>query len=252
MKPFTVGMALEAGRVTPQTPIQTAPGRRDRRLHHQRHAQHGMLTVQQVIQKSSNIGALKIALQMQPREMWETYTALGFGQKPQISFPGAVSGPAAPVQDLEAGGAGDHVVRLRPVGVAVPDGAFLHRVRARRQIIPVTMLKNNEPPVGVRVFSAKTRMAVRKMLQMAPAPAAPAPGADAGLLGRRQVRHGAQAGRQGLREQQVPLVVRRHGADRQAAHHRRGDGRRAERRPSTSAATSPHPCSARWCSRRCA
>jgi cell division protein FtsI (penicillin-binding protein 3) len=54
------------------------------------------LTVSQVIQKSSNVGAVKIAMQMQPREMWEMYTQVGFGQKPQMQFPGAVSGRLRP------------------------------------------------------------------------------------------------------------------------------------------------------------
>ena len=97
MKPFTVGLALETGRVTPSTPIQTSPGYvmvggfkiSDS------HA-HGVLTVQEVIQKSSNIGTLKIAQRMQPQEMWDTYTALGYGQKPQIQFPVAVSGRLRP------------------------------------------------------------------------------------------------------------------------------------------------------------
>ena len=97
MKPFTIGLALETGRVTPQTQIQTAPGYvviGGAKISDS-HA-HGLLTVQQVIQKSSNIGTLKIALQMQPREMWETFSEVGFGQKPQITFPGAVSGRLRP------------------------------------------------------------------------------------------------------------------------------------------------------------
>jgi cell division protein FtsI (penicillin-binding protein 3) len=40
-----------------------------------------------VIQKSSNVGTTKIAMQMPAREMWETFSAAGFGQKPQIAFP---------------------------------------------------------------------------------------------------------------------------------------------------------------------
>jgi cell division protein FtsI (penicillin-binding protein 3) len=48
--------------------------------------------VSEVIQKSSNVGTVKMALQMQPREMWELYTQVGFGQRPQVPFPGAVSG----------------------------------------------------------------------------------------------------------------------------------------------------------------
>ena len=73
MKPFTIGLALETGRVTPQTQIQTAPGyvvdvheRSSIRI------AHGLLTVAAGDPESSNIGTLKIALQMQPREMWET------------------------------------------------------------------------------------------------------------------------------------------------------------------------------------
>jgi cell division protein FtsI (penicillin-binding protein 3) len=34
-----------------------------------------VLTVEGVIQKSSNVGTVKIAMQMQPREMWETFSA---------------------------------------------------------------------------------------------------------------------------------------------------------------------------------
>ena len=97
MKPITVAMALEAGRVTPQTLIDTGPGRFTmggftiRDTH-----DYGTLTVEGVIQKSSNVGALKIAQKLSPNEMWDTYTALGYGQKPQIQFPGAVTGRLRP------------------------------------------------------------------------------------------------------------------------------------------------------------
>ncbi|MGH6623712.1 MAG: peptidoglycan D,D-transpeptidase FtsI family protein, partial [Burkholderiaceae bacterium] len=58
MKPITVGMALEAGRVKPSTLIETGPGRYQiggftiSDTHN-----YGTLTVEGVIQKSSNIGA---------------------------------------------------------------------------------------------------------------------------------------------------------------------------------------------------
>ena len=81
MKPITVAMALEAGRVKPQTLVETGPGRFSiggftiSDTHN-----YGTLTVEGVIQKSSNVGALKIAQKMSPHEMWETYTALGYGR----------------------------------------------------------------------------------------------------------------------------------------------------------------------------
>jgi len=93
MKPFVVARALEAGLVTPSSRIDTSPGSiqiggstiRDSHPH-------GVLSVTEVIQKSSNVGTVKIAMRMQPRDLWEVYSAVGFGRKPQIGFPGAATG----------------------------------------------------------------------------------------------------------------------------------------------------------------
>ncbi|WP_290672906.1 penicillin-binding protein 2 [Aquabacterium sp.] len=97
MKPIIASLALETRRVKPDTIISTAPGRLtiDGSTISDAHP-HGDLTVEEVIQKSSNVGTAKMALQMQPREMWEMYTAVGLGQKPQIGFPGVVTGRLRP------------------------------------------------------------------------------------------------------------------------------------------------------------
>jgi cell division protein FtsI (penicillin-binding protein 3) len=108
-----------------------------------------------VIQKSSNVGALKIAQKMAPQEMWNTYTALGYGQKPQLQFPGAVTRPPAPLEDLAPGRAGHHVLRLRPVGVAVPDGHSYTAFAHDGEVVPVTMLKTDTAIGGHPVFSPR-------------------------------------------------------------------------------------------------
>ncbi|HYF44108.1 MAG TPA: penicillin-binding protein 2, partial [Ramlibacter sp.] len=97
MKPFIAALALEKGLVTPETTIQTAPGRLaiGGSTISDAHPQ-GLLTVQQVIQKSSNVGTVKMAMQLPARDMWELYSQVGFGQKPQVPFPGAVSGRLRP------------------------------------------------------------------------------------------------------------------------------------------------------------
>jgi cell division protein FtsI (penicillin-binding protein 3) len=179
MKPFTIGLALETGLVTPQTQIQTAPGYvvfSGKKISDS-HA-HGLLTVQEVIQKSSNIGTLKIALQMQPRQMWELFTEAGFGQKPQITFPGAVSGRLRPYKSWRPieqatmsygyGMSASLFQMARSYTVFAHDG----------QIIPATLLKTNEPAAGVRVFSSKTAAAMRTMLQMAAGPGGTGPKAQ--------------------------------------------------------------------------
>ncbi|RUP25410.1 MAG: penicillin-binding protein 2 [Curvibacter sp.] len=171
MKPITVGMALEAGRITPQTIIDTTPGRLTitgstiTDTHN-----YGVLTVEGVIQKSSNVGATKIAQRMSPHEMWDTYSALGFGQKPQISFPGAVSGRVRPYKSW------------RPIEQATMSygyglsASLFQMVRSYTafahdgEIIPATILKSDTRASGVKVFSPQTATAVRKMLQMAAGP----------------------------------------------------------------------------------
>ena len=171
MKAFTVGLALQTGRVKPETKIQTAPGRLQITGSTISDAHpHGVLTVQEVIQKSSNVGTVKIAMQMQPREMWEIFSQAGFGQKPQIAFPGVVSGRLRPYKSW------------RPIEQATMSygyglsASLFQMARAYTvfghdgQIIDATLLKSNEPAAGVQVFSAKTAMEVRKMLQMAAGP----------------------------------------------------------------------------------
>lgn len=176
MKPITVGMALEAGRITPHTIVETAPGRYSiggftiSDTHN-----YGSLTVEGVIQKSSNVGALKIAQKMSPHEMWDTYTALGYGQKPQIQFPGAVTGRLRPWKTWrpveQATMAYGYGLSASLFQMAHSYTSFAHDGR----IIPVTMLKSSEPAVGVQVFSAENAKAIRRMLQMAAAPGGTGP-----------------------------------------------------------------------------
>ena len=176
MKPITVAIALEAGRVKPQTLIDTGPGRFSlggftiSDTHN-----YGTLTVEGVIQKSSNVGALKIAQKMTPREMWDAYVALGYGQKPQIQFPGAVTGRLRPWKSWrpveQATMAYGYGLSASLFQMAHSYTSFAHD----GEIIPVTMLKSSEPAVGVKVFSAENARAVRQMLQMAAAPGGTGP-----------------------------------------------------------------------------
>ena len=171
MKPITVGLALESGKFKPTTVIDTSPGRINvtgstiSDTHN-----YGALTVAGVIQKSSNVGTVKLSQQMSAKSMWETFSAVGFGQKPQISFPGAASGRLRPYKSW------------RPVEQATMSygyglsASLLQMTRSYTvfanggRVIPATMLRTTEPPVGVPVFSERTADEVRKMLQMAAGP----------------------------------------------------------------------------------
>ena len=171
MKPFTIGLALDTGRVKPSTLVDTTPGRLTitgstiSDTHN-----YGVLTVEGVIQKSSNVGTTKLAMQMPAREMWETFSAAGFGQKPHVGFPGAVSGRLRPYKSWrpieQATMSYGYGLSASLFQMARSYTVFAHN----GQIIPATMLKSAIPAVGVPVFSPKTANEVRKMLQMAAGP----------------------------------------------------------------------------------
>jgi cell division protein FtsI (penicillin-binding protein 3) len=173
MKPVTVAMALDAGKVRPQTLINTAPGVYQlskftiRDTHN-----YGTLTVEGVIQKSSNIGALKIGQQLNAKQMWETYTALGYGRRPEVAFPGAAAGRLRPWKNWrpteQATMTYGYGLSASLFQMAHSYTAFAHDGR----VIPATLLKSAsaEPVLGERVFSEGTARAVRKMLQMAAGP----------------------------------------------------------------------------------
>ncbi len=171
MKPITIGLALESGRVRPESIVDTTPGRLTitgstiSDTHN-----YGVLTVEGVIQKSSNVGTTKIAMQLPAREMWETFSAVGFGQKPQIGFPGAVGGRLRPYK-------GWRPIEQATMSYGYGLSASLFQMARSYtvfanggRVIPATMLKTGQEAVGVPVFSERTANQVRKMLQMAAGP----------------------------------------------------------------------------------
>lgn len=179
MKPFIAAMALEKKWVTPETRIETAPGRITIAGATITDAHpHGVLSVNEIIQKSSNVGTVKMAMRAEPREMWEFYSQAGFGQKPPLPFPGVVSGKLRayktwrPIEQATMSygyGLSASLFQLaRSYSVFARDG----------ELIPVTLLKAEQPAPGVRIMSEQNAQAVRKMLQMATAQGGTAPQAQ--------------------------------------------------------------------------
>lgn len=173
VKPFVVARALDLGIVKPDTMIKTAPGSvvisgkeiRDVGRYQQ-------LTVQQVIQKSSNIGIVTIAMKMTPQELWDTYTGIGFGQKPQIDFPGVAVGRLRPYKSWRPI---EHATQAYGYGLSVSllQLAHAYTVFARDgELIPLTLRRRDTTQAvqGVKVFTPQTASAVREMLHMAAMP----------------------------------------------------------------------------------
>jgi cell division protein FtsI (penicillin-binding protein 3) len=93
MKPIAITSVLENGLAAPTTPVETSPGYMVISGHTIRdHSNYGLLDVTGVLTKSSNVGVTRLALQLQPEQMWDTYSRLGFGEVTGTGFPGESAG----------------------------------------------------------------------------------------------------------------------------------------------------------------
>jgi len=166
LKPFTAAAALEAGTFKADTKIETAPGfmRIGRATIHDAHPQ-GLITVSEVIQKSSNVGAAKMALSLQPQYLWSTFNQMGFGSPVNIGFPGEATGRLRPYKSWrpieQATMSYGHGISLSLIQLARAYTVFANDGEIR----PVSLLKVKEHPVGQQVFSASTARSVRDMLE---------------------------------------------------------------------------------------
>ncbi|WP_299450306.1 penicillin-binding protein 2 [uncultured Pigmentiphaga sp.] len=184
IKPFSIALALDLGRVQPNTVVDTGNGRMNfygRTISDTRG--YGKLDVAGVVQKSSNIGTTLISQRLESKEMWEKYTELGLGQVPKLDFPGAVAGRLRPYE------------KWKPIekatmsygyglSVSLVQLAQAYTVFARDgDTVPLTFLKTDRPAPGTRVFSPKTARTMRQMLEAVVGPGGTA--AQAQVMGYR-------------------------------------------------------------------
>jgi cell division protein FtsI (penicillin-binding protein 3) len=176
LKPFTVALAMETGRLTPQTRIDTAPGTLTI-ANYTIHDSHpgGAMSAAQVIQKSSNVGAAKIALGLPREEMHGMFRRVGFGAAPKLGFPGEASGrlrEAKTWRPIEQA----TMAYGHGISVSLIQLARAYTVFARDgELAPLTLTKTGAPAAGERVFSPEVAREVRAMLESAVQPGGTAP-----------------------------------------------------------------------------
>ncbi|MCB1959750.1 MAG: penicillin-binding protein 2 [Rhodocyclaceae bacterium] len=168
MKPFVAALALERGKFRFDTVIDTGDGRMsfDNATISDAH-KHGPLTVAEVIQKSSNIGIVRMAMSFQPQEMWSLYDSLGFGTAMLTGFPGEASGrlrPASAWRPVEQA----TMSYGHGVSVSLMQLARAYAVFARDgDMVPVRLTRAEAPqPAGQRIFSPQTVREMRAMMEM--------------------------------------------------------------------------------------
>jgi cell division protein FtsI (penicillin-binding protein 3) len=179
LKPFTIAAALDAGAVRPDTLVATGNGTLaiGPNTVHDAHPA-GTLTVAQVIQKSSNVGAAKIALGLPAQTMWQKLADAGFGTAPKTGFPGEVSGRLRPAKSWKP---------IEQATISYGHGISVNLVQLARaytvfatngELMPVTLMKTGAPVAGRPAGARGTALAGRRQLEMGVQPGGTAPRAQ--------------------------------------------------------------------------
>lgn len=166
IKPFNIAYALNEGKYTPETKIDTNPGWMEIGGYKiEDESNYGVINLSQVLQKSSNIGAAKIMLSLEPQKYWNLLSHFGFGQRSASGFPGESSGLLV-----------SHSVWYPSVIATLAYGyglsatamqlAQAYAILATKGIHkPATFLKVESEPKGERIIDAKIAQNVLEMLE---------------------------------------------------------------------------------------
>jgi cell division protein FtsI (penicillin-binding protein 3) len=166
IKPFTVLAALESKRWQPETLIDTAPGyfRVGNKLV-QDPLNRGTISLQQALQKSSQVGIAKVALDLEPGAVFDVLSRAGIGEFIGTGLPGEASGR------LSNQGLNNVVVRATLAygyGLAVSPLQLAHgylTLATGGRRLPVSVLAQNEAPRGERVFEQRHAESVLAMME---------------------------------------------------------------------------------------
>lgn len=176
LKPFTVASALEHGKVTPNTVINTEHGvyTVGNKQIHDTHPE-ATLTVTQVIQKSSNVGAAKMALMLPPETLWQSLSDSGFGEHTGSEFPGEAAGKLReantwrPIE--QATMSYGHGISVNLLQLARAYTVFANE----GELKPISLQKLAAPAIGKKILSDRTAHNLRDMMELVVMPGGTAP-----------------------------------------------------------------------------
>jgi len=155
IKPFVVAAGLASGKFTTSSVIDTSPGFiqvGDKSFPDEHNL--GAVPLATVLAKSSNVGMIKLALQLEPKQIWSTLNRFGFGQVTSSGFPGESAGVftdyshwrAISIATLSHG----YGISVTPLQLAQAYAA-IGALGVRR---PVSLLRVDAAPPGERVLDA--------------------------------------------------------------------------------------------------
>ena len=167
MKTFSIASALDSGKYTPETKINTNPGwfMIGKNKVHDENLNHGVITVIKVLQKSSNVGVAKMTLSIPAKHFIDLLKRVGFGERTRSGFPGESSGY---IEDGTKMDPFDLATLAFGYGISVTALQLAHAyavIADNGLKCPITFLKENKPAKCVRVVDKKTANDMLHMLK---------------------------------------------------------------------------------------
>ncbi|MGB5688798.1 MAG: penicillin-binding transpeptidase domain-containing protein [Woeseiaceae bacterium] len=166
LKPLVVAAALESGQYRPSSIIDTAPGFivvGPKRIEDTRNL--GRVSLTTILARSSNVGITKLAMTLQPDQLWDTMTQFGLGELTTSGFPGESAGMLTHFSNWrpisQATLAYGYGISVTPLQLAQAYAAIGDDGRMR----PISLVALDQPNRGNQVISEDTATAVRRMLE---------------------------------------------------------------------------------------
>jgi cell division protein FtsI (penicillin-binding protein 3) len=167
IKPFFVAAALASGKYRENSVIDTSPGyiKVGTRIFEDEHGSLGRVDLATILAKSSNVGMGLLALSLEPEQMWQTLSTLGFGQVTTSGYPG------------ESAGLLSNYSHWRPVGIVTMSHGYglsvtpLQLTHAYATLggygvnRPVSFLRVDSPPPATQILDAGVSRAVVNLLE---------------------------------------------------------------------------------------
>ena len=184
IKPLIMAAAIESGRYRAGSMVDTSPGYvvvGPKRIEDSHNL--GRISLSTVLSRSSNVGATKIAMSLEPDQLWQTMTKFGFGSLTSSGFPGESAGLLTHYSDWrkisQATLGYGYGVSVTPLQLAQAYAAF----GSDGEIRPVSLIKLDLPNDGQRIMASDTAASIRMMMEDVVKPGGT--GSEAGVVGYR-------------------------------------------------------------------
>jgi cell division protein FtsI (penicillin-binding protein 3) len=166
IKPLILAAALDSGRYRASSIVDTAPGYvvvGPKKIEDPRNL--GRISLTTILSRSSNVGATKIAMSLEPDQLWDTMTRFGLGSLTASGFPGESAGLLTHYNDWrqisQATLGYGYGVSVTPLQLAQAYAA----IGSGGVIRPVSLVRLDEAAIGKRIVDREIAMSIRSMME---------------------------------------------------------------------------------------